>query len=146
MRTVSAALFGAFAGGLIMAVGLVTYLDWGTQGVGQLAHVDPTRADYVDLMLTLVTVVLASVGLAVTVGALVVGLVAFTMAADLEPNVNAKVRQALPTALQAALLDEELGHRILSDMAQRGELDQVLERVAMRMQGGGPEAIEEEGS
>jgi uncharacterized protein with von Willebrand factor type A (vWA) domain len=24
-------------------------------------------------------------------------------------------------------------------MAQRGELDEVLERVAMRMQGGGPE-------
>ena len=57
----------------------------------------------------------------------------------LEPNVNAKVQEALPTALQAALLNDELGHRILSEMAQRGELDEVLERVAMRMQGGGPE-------
>jgi len=36
-------------------------------------------------------------------------------------------------------LNDELGHRILSDMAGRGELDIVLERVAMRIQGGGPE-------
>ena len=52
---------------------------------------------------------------------------------------NAKVRDALPAALQVALLNDELGHKILSAMAQRGELDEVLERVAMRMQGGGPE-------
>ncbi|MEM6824434.1 MAG: hypothetical protein AAF566_04925 [Pseudomonadota bacterium] len=46
------------------------------------------------------------------------------------------MQEALPTALQAALLNDELGHKILSEMAQRGELDEVLERVAMRMQGG----------
>ena len=170
MGKVSIAILGAIIGGLIAAAGLVAFLAWGTQGAGQLSHTDPTRADYVDLLLTLVTVLLAAVGLAVTVGALVIGLVAFktlreikdeaadaaqaaaatkineTMASDLEPNVNAKVNEALPAALQAALLDDELGHRILSEMAQRGELDEVLERVAMRMQGGGPEANEDEGS
>ncbi|WP_234050732.1 MULTISPECIES: hypothetical protein [unclassified Xanthobacter] len=101
--------------------------------------------------------------MAVTVGALAVGLVAFktlreikdeaangakeaaegkiteTMAADLESNVNAKVRDKLPVALQAALMDDELGHKILREMAQQGELDTVLERVAMRMQSGGPD-------
>lgn len=170
MGKVIAAILGAIAGGLASAVALVAFLDLGTQGAGQLAHTDPTRADYVDLLLTLVTVLLAAVGLAVTVGALAIGLVAFktlreikdeaadaaltaaatkiseTMASDLEPSVNAKVKGALPTALQTALLDDELGHRILSEMAQRGELDEVLERVAMRMQGGGPEASEDEGS
>lgn len=109
------------------------------------------------------TIFLGAIGLAVTVGALVIGLVALktlreikdevadgakdaaadkineTMAAELEPNVNAKVQEALPTALQAALLNDELGHKILSEMAQRGELDEVLERVATRMQDGGPE-------
>ena len=61
------------------------------------------------------------------------------MAAELESNVNAKVQEALPTALQAALLNDELDHKIQREMARRGELDEVLERVAMRMQGGGPE-------
>ncbi|MEM9395824.1 MAG: hypothetical protein AAGA38_18370 [Pseudomonadota bacterium] len=61
------------------------------------------------------------------------------MAAELEPNVNAKVQEALPKALQAALLNDELDHKILREMVRRGELDEVLERVAMRMQGGGPE-------
>lgn len=132
-------------------------------GQGQAAHIDPTRADYVDLLLTVVTIFLGAIGLAVTVGALVIGLVALktlreikteatseaknavaikireTMAAELEPSVNAKVRDALPAALQVALSNDELGHKILSEMAKRGELDEVLERVAMRMQGGGPE-------
>ncbi|MEZ5799455.1 MAG: hypothetical protein R3D29_01845 [Nitratireductor sp.] len=166
MEKISAVIFGAIIGGLAGAAGLIAFLDWGTQGIGQITHTDPTRADYVDLLLTLVTVLLSAVGLAVTVGALVVGLVAFktlreikddaadaaatkikeTMASDLEPNVNAKVKEALPAALQTALLDNELGHRIMSEMAQKGELDEVLERVAMRMQGGGPVEDGDDGS
>lgn len=142
---------------------MVFWFGWGMPVSGQTAHVDPTRADYVDLLLTVATIFLGAIGLAVTVGALVIGLVALKtlreikteaaseakvaaavkiseiMAAELEPSVNAKVRDALPTALQVALLNDELGHKILSEMAQRGELDEVLERVAMRMQGGGPE-------
>ena len=163
MGKVSATIIGAIVGGLVAVAGLVTFLDWGTQGAGQLTYTDPTRADYIDLLLTLISLLLAAVGLAVTVGALVIGLVAFKtlreikdeaagaaqsaaatkineiMASDLEPKVKAKVNEALPTALRAALLGDELGHRILSEMAQRGELEEVLERVAMRMQGGGPE-------
>ena len=170
MGKVGAAILGAIVGGLAASAALVAYLDWGTQGAGQVTHIDPTRADYVDLILSLVSVLMVAVGLAVTVGALVIGLVAFktlreikdeaaeaaqaaaatkineTMASGLEPNVSAKVSDVLPSALQAALLDNELGHRIMSEMAQRGELDEVLERVAMRMQGGGPDTDEEEGS
>ena len=52
-------------------------------------------------------------------------------------RVNAKVQEVLPDALQEVLLRDELAHRILTDMAQRGELDEVLERVAMRVQGAG---------
>lgn len=139
------------------------WFGWGMSGQGQAAYADPTRADYIDLLLTVVTILLAAVGLTVTVGALVIGLVALktlreikdeaakeakyaaagkineTMAAELEPNVYAKVQDALPIALQSALLTDELGHKILSQMAERGELDEVLERVAMRMQAGGPE-------
>jgi len=163
MGKVAASILGAIIGGLAAVVAMVLWFGWGLPSGGQTSYVDPTRGDYVDLLLTLATVFLGAVGLAVTVGALVIGLVALktlreikdeaaseakvaaagkiteTMATELEPNVNAKVRDALPAALQAALLNDELGHKILSEMAQRGELDEVLERVAMRMQGGGPE-------
>lgn len=163
MGKVGATILGAIIGGFSAVAAMVVWFGWGMPGQGQVAHVDPTRADYVNLLLTVVTIFLGAIGLAVTVGALVIGLVAFktlreikteaateakgaaavkineTIAAELAPNVNAKVRDALPAALQAALMDDELGHRILGEMAQRGELDAVLERVAMRIQGGGPE-------
>lgn len=163
MGKLGVAILGAIIGGFAAVAAIVFLFGWGLPGQGQAAHIDPTRADYVDLLLTVATIFLGAVGLAVTVGALVIGLVALktlreikdeaadgakdaaadkineTMASELEPNVNAKVQEALPTALQAALLNDELGHKILSEMAQRGELDEVLERVAMRMQGGGPE-------
>lgn len=163
MSKVSAAILGAIIGGFVAAAAVVFWFGWGMPGTGQAAHIDPTRADYVNLLLTIVTILLSAIGLAVTVGALVIGLVAFktlreikteaasdaksaaadkineTMTAELEPSVNAKVRDALPAALRAALLKDELGHQILSEIAGRGELDEVLERVAMRMQGGGPE-------
>lgn len=163
MGKVSAAILGAIIGGFSAVAAVVFWFGWGLPGTGQAAHVDPTRADYVNLLLTIVTILLGAIGLAVTVGALVIGLVALktlreikaeaaydakaaagikiseTIAAELEPSVNAKVRDALPTALQAALLNDELGHKILSEMAGRGELDEVLERVAMRLQGGGLE-------
>lgn len=163
MGRISATILSAIIGGFAAVVFVMFLFGWGLSEQGQASHLDPTRADYVDLLLTIVTIFLGAIGLAVTVGALVIGLVALktlreikdeaasaakvaaadkiskTIADVLEPNVNAKVRDALPTALQSALLKDELGHRILSEMAERGELDEVLERVAMRMQGGGPE-------
>lgn len=163
MRKFALMTAGAFIGGCVAAAAIICWYGWGVPMAGQSVHLDPTRADYVDLLLTLTTVLLGAIGLAVTVGALVVGLVALktlreikeeaasnarsaaagqieqTMATQLQPNVNAKVEEVLPNALQEALLRDELGHRILSAMAQRGELDEVLERVAMRIQGAGPE-------
>ncbi|MEO0550465.1 MAG: hypothetical protein AAFZ91_11140 [Pseudomonadota bacterium] len=168
MRKIGAAVLIAMIGGIAAVAAMLLWFGWGVSANGQATHIDPTRADYVDLLLTLTTVFLGAIGLAVTVGALVIGLVALktlreikdeaaseakeaaagkiteTMAAELEPSVKAKVQDALPTALSAALLKDELGHKILSEMAQRGELDEVLERVAMRMQGGGPEVDEAE--
>ena len=163
MGKIGATILGAIVGGFAATAALEAWFGWGVPGKGQVAYIDPTRADYVDLLLTVATIVLGAVGLTVTVGALVIGLVALktlreikdeaaneakdaaagkinqTMAAELEPNVKAKVKEALPAAIKAALLNDELGHKIMSEMAQRGELDEVLERVAMRMQGGGPE-------
>lgn len=166
MGRVSVTILGAIVGGCAAAIALVAWLGWGAPVKGQ-ALPDPSRADYVDLLLTITTIFLGAVGLVVTVGALVIGLVAFktlreikeeasiaakvaaankineTIAAELEPNVRAKVEESLPAALQAALLRDELGHKILGEMAQKGELDEVLERVAMRMQTGGPESDED---
>jgi len=164
MGKLSVAILGAIVGGFSAVGAIVFWFGWGGAVQGQSAHVDPTRADYIDLLLTVATIFLGAIGLAVTVGALVIGLVALktlreikdeaaseaksaaagkiteTMATELEPNVSAKVQEALPKALQTVLLNDELGHKILSEMAERGELDEVLERVAMRMQAGGPES------
>lgn len=163
MGKVGATILGAIIGGFAAVAAIVFWFGWGLPGEGQVSYIDPTRADYVNLLLTIITIFLGAIGLAVTVGALVIGLVALktlreikdeasieakkaaarkvneTIAAELEPNVNTKVQEALPTALQNALLNDELGHKIMSGMAQRGELDEVFERVAMRIQGGGPE-------
>lgn len=163
MGKVSATILGAIIGGFAAATAIIFGFGWGVPSAGQAIHADPTRADYIDLLLTVATMFLGAVGLTVTIGALVIGLVALktlreikddaangakeaaagkineTMAAELAPNVDAKVRDVLPAALQTALMDNELGHKILAEMARRGELDAVLERVAMRIQNGGPE-------
>lgn len=167
MGKVSAIIFGAIIGGLAAAPAIIFWLGWGVPSAGQAVHTDPTRADYINLLLTLATMFLGAVGLTVTVGALVIGLVALktlreikddaahgakeaaagkikeTMATELAPNVDAKVRDVLPTALRAALMGDELGHKILVEIAQRGELDAVFERVAVRIQNAGPEPDDE---
>ncbi len=167
MGKIITALLCAIVGGAAASLVVVAWLGWGVPVRGQVAHLDPTRGDYVDLLLTLATIFLGAIGLAVTVGALVIGFVALktmreikdeaagsardaagrtineTMATELEPNVNAKLQEVLPSALRAALVSEELGHAIFSEMAKRGELDIVLERVAMRMQSGGPDMDED---
>jgi hypothetical protein len=163
MGKVSAAFVGSIVGGAVAVVLLVFWFEWGMPGSGQLAYIDAQRSDYIDLVLTAVTVVLGAVGLAVTVGALVIGLVAFktlreikteatadakaaaaakineTIIAELPPKVDAKVNEILPEALPTALMNDDLADRILTAMASRGDLDAVFERVAMRLQGGGPE-------
>lgn len=156
MGKVSSALLGSIIGGFAAVAAMVFWFGWGLPGSGQAAHVDQTRADYVDLLLTVVTIFLGAIGLAVTVGALVIGLVAFKtlreikteaaseakgaagdkIAAELAPNVDAKVREVLPAALPAALMSDDLADKILTAMAGRGDLDAVFERVVVRLQGG----------
>lgn len=167
MGKISATILGAIVGGSAAALAIIWYFNWGS-GLDAEPVTTAVRADYVDFLLTLVTILLAAIGLAVTVGAVVIGLVALktlreikdeaateaklaagkkiseTMSTELEPSVVAKLGVVLPTALKDALVENELGHQILGEMAQRGELDEVLERVASRMQGGGPELEEEE--
>ena len=172
MKWAIVAILSSIFGGLVAVIGTVTWLGWGVPMWGQSTFVPPTRGDFVDLLLMLITVFLAAIGLAVTVGALAIGLVALktlreikdeaanearsaaqeaaeakisdTMATELEPNVRDKIKEILPSALRSELLEAELVHKIMSAMAQKGELDEVLERVAMRMQAGGPDANEEE--
>ncbi len=156
MGKVAATLVGSIIGGFAAVAAMVVWFGWGVSLTGDAVHVDPTRADYVDLLLTVVTIFLGAIGLAVTVGALVVGLVALKtlreikteaaieakgaagakIAEELAPNVDAKVREVLPGALPAALMNDDLADRILTEMAGRGDLDAVFERVVVRLQGG----------
>lgn len=117
---------------------MVFWFGWGEAGTGQAVHVDPTRADYVDLLLTLVTIFLGGIGLAVTAGALVIGLVALKTLREIKTEAAADAKGAAADRINETMA-AGLGHEILSEMAQRGELDEVLERVAMRIQSGGPE-------
>lgn len=159
---VSVAIFGAVIGGFAAVISVVVWFGWGVPGQGQVVYTDPTRADYVDLLLAVATIFLGAVGLTVTVGALVIGLVALktlreikdeaasgagdaaavkineTMSAELEPKVDAKVKEALPVALKAALMDENTGHRVLIDLARTGALDDVVGRVMAQINFGGP--------
>lgn len=165
---VAAAILGALIGGFASGCAIVVWLGWGIPTHGQKTHIDPTRSDYVDLLLTLATIFLGAVGLAVTVAALVIGIVALKtmqeikddaanaakeaaqktvgkiMDTDLEPQVKKDVAEVLPKELRVALMDDELGHKILGDMAERGELNGLLERVIAKVQFGGPDGVEDE--
>lgn len=138
MGKVSAVILGAIIGGCAAAAGMVLWFGWGIPGSGQGTHVDPTRADYVDLLLTVVTIFLGAIGLAVTVGALVIGLVALKTLREIKMEAAVEAKGAAAAQINETMA-AGLGHKVLSEMAQRGELDEVLERVAMRMQSGGPE-------
>lgn len=162
MGKVNAAILGSVIGGFAAVAVIVFLFGWGIAGQGQNTYIDPVRADYVDLLLTVATIFLGAVGLAVTVGALVIGSIALktlseikdeaaseaknaatgkiseTMANDLEPNVDAKVKEALPLALKDALLDEETGHKVMIELARTGALDDVVGRVIAQINSGGP--------
>ena len=160
MGKVSSALLGSIIGGFAAATAMVFWFGWGLTSNGQVAHVDPTRADYIDLLLTVVTIFLGAIGLAVTVGALVIGLVAFktlreikteaaaeaktaaavkiteTISTELQKKVNEAVGKALPSELPQALMNDDLADKILTTMAGRGDLDAAVERAVARLQGG----------
>ena len=162
MGRVGAAILGAIIGGFTAVVATIFVFGWGLGGQGQASHVDPTRSDYVDLLLTVVTIFLGAIGLAVTVGALVIGLVALktlreikdeaaqeaknaaaskineTMASDLDPKVDKKVREILPLGLHVALADAEHRDEILTALVRTGALDAAVERVLQRINSGEP--------
>ena len=158
MKWAIVAILGSVVGGLVSVGGTVKWLGWGIPMGVQSAVATPTRADYVDLLLTLITVFIAAIGLAVTVGALAIGLVALKTLREIkdeaadsaqeaaESKINETMQEVLPKSLRSVLIDEELAHEIMSEMAQKGELDGVLDRVVMRVQGGGIDVIEEEDS
>ena len=86
----------------------------------------------------MVTIFLGAIGLAVTIGALVIGLVALKTLREIKTEAATEAKGAAAIQINETMA-AGLGHKILSEMAQRGELDEVLERVAMRLQSGGPE-------
>lgn len=156
-------ILSSIVGGFAAVGAMVVWFGWGLPTDGQVTYVTASRADYVDLLLTISTIFLGAIGLTLTVGALVIGLVAFktlreikdeaaseaknaaagkiseTMASELEPNVDAKVKETLPVALKTALLEDETGQELLSKLARTGALDDVVERVMSKINFGGPE-------
>ncbi len=158
-------IFGSIVGGFAGAALTLAFLDWGTLGRGQPTHADPTRADFVDLWLSQISLLLTAIGVTIAVAAMVVGFVTFktirevkdeaasaasakvdeTLAAELAPGVDAKVAETLPSALEKvmpsavlrAILEDGAGYRILSEMVRRGEFDEVLERALLLRQNPG---------
>lgn len=141
MGKVGAAILGAITGGFAAAAAIIFWFGWGTPGAGQAPHADPTRADYVDLLLTVATIFLGAVGLAVTVGALVIGFVALKTLREIKEEAADGAKKAAATKISETM-DAQL-EPILTNMAKRGELDAVFERVSVQLQFGGPEPEEE---
>lgn len=162
MGKIAATILGAIIGGFAAVAAIVYWFGWGVPGNGQAVHIDPTRADYVDLLLTIATTFLGAVGLAVTVGALVIGLVALktlreikdkaaseakdaaagkikeTMENDLDPKVDQKVREIMPLALSVVLAEDDHREEILKALARTGALDAAVGRTIERINSGGP--------
>lgn len=162
MGKISAAVLGSIIGGFAVLAATIFWFGWGITSQGQSTYTDPTRADYVDLLLTVATIFLGAIGLAVTVGALVIGLVALktlreikdeaasgakdaaadrineTMENDLDPKVDKKVREILPLALQVVLADDDHREEILKALARTGALDAAVGRTIDRINSGGP--------
>ncbi|MDE2738289.1 MAG: hypothetical protein OXH47_02070 [Paracoccaceae bacterium] len=153
-------IFGSIIGSIFTLVALILFVGWGKPQNQQNSFPNPTRDDYVDLLLSVTTILLGAIGLGLAFGAIVIGIVAFktlreikddvtktanasavnkineTITEKLEPSVKIKVTEVLPANLNKVIIDDGLGHEILSSMAKNGELDDILERVASRMQGG----------
>lgn len=138
MSRLSSALLGSIVGGFAAVAAMVFWFGWGVSSSGQVSHLDPTRADYVDLLLTVVTIFLGAIGLAVTVGALVIGLVALKTLREIKTEAATEAKGAAAVQINTTMA-AGLGHTILSEMARKGELDEVFERVAVRLQSGEPE-------
>ena len=71
-------------------------------------------------------------------GALVIGLVALNTLREIKTEAATEAKGAAASQITESMA-AGLGHTILSEMARKGELDEVFERVAMRLQSGEPE-------
>ena len=94
MGKVGAMIIGALIGGFAAVAAIVLWFGWGVPASGQTAHVDPTRADYVDLLLTIAMIFLGAVGLTVTVGAVVIGLVALKTLREIKDEAASEAKNA----------------------------------------------------
>lgn len=138
MGRVSSAILGSIIGGFSALAAIVFWFGWGLTSNGQVAHVDPNRADYVDLLLTIVTIFLGAIGLAVTVGALVIGLVAFKTLREIKTEAAIEAKKAAADKITETISNElpTKADKILTTMARRGDLDAAVERAVARLQGG----------
>lgn len=142
LSAISWIILGSIVGFLVTAVAVVTFLDWGTTAADQTDHVVRNRAEYVDLLLTLASVFLSAVGVVVTVGTLGIGLIALRTFSEIRENAAAaaqtaatsKIAQTVPESLRTTLMEKELVPQMLTEMAQRGELDEAVENALGRMQ------------
>ena len=87
------------------------------------------------------TILLGAVGLAITAGALVIGVVALTTLREIKDDAANAAKDKV-----TAMMNEGAGHKILAEMARRGELDDVLERVVVRTQDPEPEPDPDNGA
>ena len=162
MGKVSALILGSIIGAFAAVAAIVFWFGWGLPTQDQTTYIDPSRADYIDLIMTVTTILLGATGLAVTIGALVIGLVALktlreikedaaseaktaasarintTMENELDPKVDKKVREILPLRLQVVLAEDEHRDEILKALVRTGALDAAVERTIERINAGGP--------
>lgn len=152
MRHLTELLGAAFIGGCLVLSGGVWFIGMDGPAIGGAPATVVDRADYVDLLLTIVTVMLGATGLAVTVGAVAIGLVALKTLREIKDDAKSSAKQAaaegvsktLPEELRVALVDTPALTEALRIMAVKGELNDVMEIVAASVQGRGDEQVDAE--
>lgn len=143
MEKIRNTAIGALLGTAFATINIVLWFGWGLPTKGQVSHIDPTRSDYVDLLLTILSLMVGAIGLGVTMGALVIGVVALKTLREIKQEAADQARQAADDKIEETV-NEELARKLLLEMAREGHLDDVLERVAIKLQNGGPEGPDED--
>lgn len=119
------------------AVGVLSLcvVAWALTPQGASLNVDMQRGHFIDMLLSIITVMLAILGIMVAIGALAIGMFSINF-------LNTAVKKSVDESIEKSSV--AVADKVVK-MSEEGKLDVAIERVLMRMSGGMPEVDPEEG-
>jgi len=103
----------------------------GAFGQGQVSHIDPARSDYIDQLLTVAMVFLGAVGLTVTLGALVIGLVALKTLRQIKDEAASEAKRAAAARINETV-ENDLDPKVDNNVRPRDITARVTGRARRR--------------